>query len=69
MLRNAGKFGSTACAARWQVRSLQSADLNGLPGTGFMRWQVDLLKVRNGQTGSWVERCKCVLWQPGSGIC
>jgi protein ImuA len=55
VLRNAtGKLGSTACAARWQVTPLPSADLNGLPGLGFLRWQVELLKVRNGQTGSWL---------------
>jgi len=54
VLRNAAnKLSSTACAARWQVRSLPSTDLNGLPGLGFLRWQVDLLKVRNGQIGSW----------------
>lgn len=54
VLRNAiTKLNSTACAARWQVRSLPSTDLNGLPGLGFLRWQVDLLKVRNGHTGSY----------------
>jgi len=61
VLRNAaGKLGSTACAARWQVRPLPSTSLNGLPGVGFLRWQVELLKVRNGQTGSWVLE-----WQDG----
>jgi protein ImuA len=25
-----------------------------LPGLGFLRWQAELLKVRNGQTGRWV---------------
>lgn len=61
VLRNAtGKLGSTACAARWQVKALPSTDLGGLPGLGFPRWQVDLLKVRNGQTGSWVLE-----WQEG----
>jgi len=55
VLRNAsGKLSSTACAARWQIQSLPSADLDGLPGLGFPRWRVELLKVRNGQTGSWV---------------
>jgi protein ImuA len=55
VLRNAAvKLGSTACAARWQVRPLPSTNMNGLPGLGVVRWQVDLLKVRNGQTGSWV---------------
>lgn len=54
VLRNATKLSSTACVARWQIKSLPSADLNGLPGLGFLRWQVELLKVRNGQTGSWI---------------
>jgi protein ImuA len=52
VLRNAGKLSSTASAARWQIKALPSTDLNGMPGLGFLRWQVDLLKVRNGQTGS-----------------
>jgi len=61
ILRNAAdKLGSTACAARWRVTSLPSADLNGLPGLGFLRWQVELLKVRNGQPGKWVLE-----WQDG----
>lgn len=55
VLRNsADKLGSTACAARWRVKPLPSADLNGLPGLGFLRWEVELLKVRNGQPGKWV---------------
>lgn len=59
VLRNASdKPGSTACAARWRVRSLPSAELNGLPGLGFLRWQIELLKVRNGQPGKWVLEWK-----------
>lgn len=54
VLRNAlNRLGSTACAARWQVSPLPSTNLNGLPGLGFLRWQIDLLKVRNGHTGRW----------------
>ncbi|MBE9583344.1 Error-prone repair protein ImuA [Mucilaginibacter sp. JRF] len=64
VLRNAAaKPGSTACAARWQVSSLPSAELDGLPGTGFIRWQVELLKVRNGQTGRWILE-----WQEGQFV-
>lgn len=55
VLRNAkAKLDSTACAARWQVSALPSTAIGNLPGLGFSRWQVDLLKVRNGQTGSYV---------------
>ena len=55
VLRNASrKLEATACTARWRVKSLPSADLNGLPGLGYLRWQVELLKVRNGQPGKWI---------------
>jgi|GEM_PF-72850 len=45
--------GSTACAARWRIRSLPSVLEEGLPGVGFPRWKIDLLKVRNGNPGCW----------------
>jgi protein ImuA len=55
VLRNdSKKLGSTACAARWQVKPLPSEPVDGLPGLGFPRWQVELLRVRNGQPGNWI---------------
>lgn len=54
LLRNdPRKLGTTTCVARWQVTSLPSESIDGLPGVGFPRWQVDLLRVRNGSPGSW----------------
>ena len=47
------KMGSTACAARWQISPLPSKPVDGLPGLGFPRWQVELVRVRNGQPGNW----------------
>lgn len=52
--KNDQKLGSTASAARWKISNLPSQNTDGLPGLGFPRWQVDLLRVRNGQPGSWV---------------
>lgn len=43
----------TACVARWQVQPVNSRLPEGLPGVGFPRWQIDLLKIRNGRPGSW----------------
>jgi len=59
ILRNRSKkMSSTACAARWQIKSLPSEPIDGLPGVGFPRWNVELLRVRNGQPGNWtVEWC------------
>jgi protein ImuA len=55
ILRNASaKISSTACAARWQIRPLPSEQVAGLPGLGYPRWEIELLKVRNGQPGSWI---------------
>lgn len=54
LLRNdPKKIGTTTSVARWQVSSLPSAIEDELPGVGYPRWQVDLLRVRNGQPGSW----------------
>jgi len=54
LLRNdLRKLGTTTCVARWQVKPLPSETADGLPGLGFPRWQVDLLRVRNGNPGSW----------------
>jgi protein ImuA len=54
LLRNdPRKLGTTTCVARWQVSPLPSQLEDDLPGVGFPRWQVDLLRVRNGTPGSW----------------
>lgn len=50
---NPRRVGATACAARWQIRPLPSELDEGMPGVGFPRWEVELLKVRNGNPGIW----------------
>jgi protein ImuA len=44
---------TNACVSRWTIKSLPTYSDDGLPGLGFPRWQVDLLKIRNGKPGSW----------------
>ena len=54
LLRNNPKHaGTTACTCRWRIQPLQSETENDLPGVGFARWKVELLKVRNGRPGKW----------------
>lgn len=54
LLRNdLRKPGATTCVARWQITPLPSRQAGELPGVGFPCWQVDLLRVRNGDPGSW----------------
>lgn len=43
----------TACVARWQILPVSSETKDGFPGIGFPRWQVELLKIRNGRPGRW----------------
>ncbi len=62
LLRNdPRRLGTTTCVARWQITPLPGEFEDDLPGVGFPRWQVDLLRVRNGNPGSWklewVEGC------------
>jgi protein ImuA len=43
----------SSSVARWRIGHLPSDKTTGLPGPGFPRWQVELLKIRNGQPGNW----------------
>ena len=43
----------TASLTRWKIKPIKSTLPDGMPGVGFPRWQVELLKVRNGRTGNW----------------
>lgn len=44
---------TSACLARWKITSLPSELSGDTPGVGFPRWNVELLKVRNGKPGTW----------------
>ena len=46
-------FNTTAAVARWRINSINSSTEDELPGLGFPRWNVELLKIRNGKPGSW----------------
>ncbi|MGN8055096.1 ImuA family protein [Pedobacter sp. 22163] len=52
--KDAGKAASTVATARWKISPLPTDTADGMPGLGFPRWQVELLKVRNGKPGSFV---------------
>lgn len=56
------KPNTTACASRWKITPLASEPVHSgndydhvdkLPGIGFPKWKVELLKMRNGRPGSW----------------
>lgn len=53
IIRNENSINTTACVARWRITSLPSELADDMPGVGFPRWNVELLKVRNGKPGSW----------------
>jgi len=44
---------TTACVTRWKITHLPGRLDDHMPGVGFPRWNVELLKVRNGKPGSW----------------
>jgi protein ImuA len=50
---DANKITATTCVARWKITPLPSKLEDDMPGVGFPRWNVELLKVRNGNPGSW----------------
>ncbi|SDG87360.1 protein ImuA [Chitinophaga filiformis] len=54
ILRTSARAASTtACVTRWKITSLPSELEDGMPGVGYPRWHVELLKVRNGRPGAW----------------
>jgi len=53
---------ATACAARWKITSLPSQMKDDLPGVGYPCWEVELLKVKNGNPG------KCKITWSASGF-
>lgn len=53
VIRKAKQATPTVAAARWQVTSLHSSGEEGLPGPGYPRWNIKLLKVKNGQPSEW----------------
>ena len=44
---------TTASVCRWKIDPLPSLLESNMPGIGFPRWNIELVKVRNGQPGSW----------------
>ncbi len=50
---NYRQLNTTACVSRWKITSLPSAPIEELPGIGLPAWKVELLRVRNGNPGTW----------------
>jgi protein ImuA len=51
---------TTACVSRWKITAQPSVSIDSLPGVGYPAWKVELLRVKNGRTGSWN-----LFWQNG----
>jgi protein ImuA len=52
--RYQSKANSTiASVSRWKITPIPSLLNDDMPGMGFPRWNVQLLKVRNGKPGTW----------------
>jgi protein ImuA len=47
------KINTTACVSRWRITPLPSDPIDNLPGIGFPKWKVELLRIRNGKPGIW----------------
>jgi protein ImuA len=50
---NSSKLNTTACVSRWKITPLPSETIDQLPGIGFPKWRVELMRVRNGRPGVW----------------
>lgn len=52
LLRRNPKNLATACVTRWRIKPMPT-EKKSIPGIGFPKWNVELLKVRNGKPGHW----------------
>ena len=50
---NPRNLNTNACVSRWRIKPLPSESFDDLPGLSFPRWNVELLKIRNGKPGTW----------------
>ena len=50
---HARNLNTNASVSRWKIKPLPSESYEGLPGLGFPRWNIELLKIRNGKPGVW----------------
>ncbi len=50
---NFRKLSTTASVSRWRITSLPSESIGELPGIGYPKWRVELMRIRNGRPGSW----------------
>lgn len=48
-----GQVNTTACVSRWKIASIPSDPVEDLPGIGHPKWRIELLRMRNGKTGTW----------------
>ncbi len=47
------KTGTSSTVTRWSIKPMPSELQQGMPGVGFPRWKVNLLKARGGVPGQW----------------
>ena len=53
LLRRHPKNLTTSFVTRWRIKPLHSQGEHGMPGLGFPKWSVELMKVKNGKPGAW----------------
>lgn len=56
LVRNDVHPGITSSASRWRITPAPGIQIDDLPGVGHPQWKVELLRLRNGLTGSWIIR-------------
>jgi protein ImuA len=50
---NPRQANNLACVSRWEITPVPSQLEPGMPGVGYPRWRVQLVRVRNGEPGEW----------------
>lgn len=64
LCRNALNLNTNVCVSRWKITPLPSQPEAAMPGVGFPRWNIELLKIRNGRPGKWEMEFKAGVLRP-----
>src|SRR6202035_3172426 len=59
---------TNACVSRWKIKPIPTYTEDDLPGPGFPRWHVELMKIRNGKPGVWQVEWSAGGFRAAAGI-
>ena len=65
---NPRNLNTNTCVSSWKIKPIPTYTDDDLPGPGFRRWLVELMKIRNGKPGVWQVEWSAGGFRAATGI-